>query len=178
MNPDGPWFPHPYNWTAEARRQLVKSLQEAAPAAADHGVYLSLEAHQLVTLESPEITRDVLEEVGSPWVKNDYDSANWITLTEVFDTATAVNRHFDVLGGHIISCHAKDIWVENKLALHLQDGCPGKGRMDFKTVFRRLEALSPDYPAIAEGNSTDELPQVSALFHNTARELGITVRDA
>lgn len=177
MNPAGPWFPHPDNWTPAARRQLVKSLKEAAPAAQDAGVYLSLEAHQLVTLENAEITAEVLDEVGSPWVKNDYDSANWITRETVFDTTAAVNHHFDVLGDRIISCHAKDIWIENRLALHLQDGCPGKGLMDFRTLFRRMEALNPDYPVIAEGNSTEALPQVSALFHTIAGELGIAVID-
>jgi sugar phosphate isomerase/epimerase len=82
---------------------------------------------------------------------------------------------FDVLGPHIVSCHAKDIWIENRLALHLTDGCPGKGLMDFKTLFRRMEALDPDYPVIAEGNSTEELPFVWELFHRTAAELGIPV---
>ncbi len=175
MNPAGPWFPHPDNWTPSARRQLVKSLKEAAPAAEDAGVYLSLEAHQLVTLENAEITRDVLDEVDSLWVKNDYDSANWITRETVFNTTAAINHHFDVLGHHIISCHAKDIWIENRLALHLQDGCSGKGLIDFRTLFRRMEALNPDYPVIAEGNSTEELPQVGALFHQLAGELGIRV---
>lgn len=178
MNPDGPWFPHPDNWTATARRQLVKSLQACAQAAEDVGVYLSLEGHQLVTLESAEVTRDILDEVGSPWVRSDYDSANWITRETIYDTTTAINHHFDVLGDHIVSCHAKDIWIENRLALHLQDGCPGQGLMDFKTLFQRMEALSPDYPVIAEGNKTEELPAVSALFHNTARELGIRVLEA
>jgi sugar phosphate isomerase/epimerase len=175
MNPDGPWFPHPDNWTATARGQLVKTLKECAKAAEDSGVFLSLEGHQLVTLESAEVTGDILDEVGSRWVRSDYDSANWITRETVYDTASALNHHFDVLGEHIVSCHAKDIWIENRLALHLQDGCPGKGNMDFKTLFRRIEALSPDYPVIAEGNSTEELPAVSALFHDTARELGIPV---
>jgi sugar phosphate isomerase/epimerase len=110
-------------------------------------------------------------------VRCDYDSANWITLNEVFNTGVALNHHFDVLGEYIVSAHAKDIWVENRLAVHLQDGCPGKGRMDFKTLFQRIEALSPDYPVIAEGNSTEELPQVSELFHRTAAELGIRVLD-
>jgi hypothetical protein len=40
-----------------------------------------------------------------------------------------------------------------------------------------MEALNPDYPVISEGNNTDELPAVSELFHNTARELGIRVLD-
>lgn len=177
MNPAGPWFPHPDNWTESARKQLVKTLKECAQAAEDVGVFLSLESHQLVTLETPEITKEVLDEVSSDWVRCDYDSANWITLKEVFNTGAALNHHFDVMGEYIVSAHAKDIWVENRLAVHLQDGCPGKGNMDFKTLFRRIEALSPDYPVIAEGNSTEELPQVSALFHQTAQELGIRVLD-
>jgi sugar phosphate isomerase/epimerase len=177
MNPDGPWYPHPDNWKPEARKQLIKSLKESAPAAEDAGVFLSLESHQLVTLESPEVTREVLDEVDSPWVRCDYDSANWITLKEVFDTGAALNRHFDLLGEYIVSAHAKDIWVENKLALHLQDGCPGKGRMDFRTLFHRMEALSPDYPVIVEGAQTEELPMVSALFHDIAVEMGIRVLD-
>jgi len=82
-----------------------------------------------------------------------------------------------VLGRHILSCHAKDIWIENRLTLHLQDGCPGKGNMDFHTLFQRMEALSPDYPVIVEGATTDEMPAVGRLFHSIARELNIPVLD-
>ncbi|MEX1018063.1 MAG: sugar phosphate isomerase/epimerase family protein [Litorilinea sp.] len=178
MNPDGPWFPHPDNWTESARKQLVKTLNECKGTAEDAGVFLSLESHQLVTLKDAEIAREVLDEVNSPWVRCDYDSANWITLDTVFDTGSALNHHFDLLGKHIVSCHAKDIWIENRLTLHLEDGCPGKGLMDFRTLFRRMEALNPDYPVISEGNSTEELPEVIALFQRTAEELGIRVLDA
>lgn len=178
MNPDGPWFPHPHNWTVEARRQLVKSLKEAAPAAADAGVFLSVEGHQLVTLESAEVTATILDEVDSPWVKSDYDSANWITREAVYRTAEALEQDFAVLGRHIVSCHAKDIWIENRLALHLQDGCPGKGTMDFRALFRHMEALSPDYPVIVEGAATEEMADVGRLFHAIADELGIRVLDA
>ena len=178
MNPDGPWFPHPDNWTATSRKQLVKSLKECAPVAEDCGVYLSLEGHQLVVLESAAVTAEILDEVGSQYVRSDFDSANWITRETVYDTGAALDQMFDVLGHHIVSCHAKDIWIENRLALHLSDGCPGKGLMDFRTLFRRMEALSPDYPVISEGNSTEDLPAVSELFHSIAGELGIRVLDA
>jgi sugar phosphate isomerase/epimerase len=177
MSPDGPWFPHPDNWTPTCRRQLVKSLRECAKAAEDAGVYLSLEGHQLVTLESARVTREILDEVDSHWVRSDYDSANWITRETVYRTTDAINRDFDILGKHIVSCHAKDVWLENRLTLHLQDGCAGKGNVDFHTLFRRMEALDPEYPVIAEGNSTEELPFVSALFHRVASGLGIPVLD-
>ncbi len=98
MSPRGPWFPHPDNWTASARRQLVKSLKECVSAAQDANVYLCLEGHQLVTLESAAVTKAILDKVGSPWVRSDYDSANWITRETVFDTATVLNRDFDTLG--------------------------------------------------------------------------------
>lgn len=178
MNPDGPWFPHPSNWTETSRRNLIRSLKECISAAEDAGVYLSLEGHQLVTLESAEVTAAILDEVDSPWVKNDYDSANWITRETVYHTAEAVNHHIDVLQKHIVSCHAKDIWIENRLALHLQDGCPGKGNMDFYTLFLRMEALSPDFPVIVEGATSEEMPGVGRLFHKIAGELGIRVLDA
>jgi sugar phosphate isomerase/epimerase len=81
-----------------------------------------------------------------------------------------------VLGDWIISCHAKDIWVEEqRFSQHLQDGCPGQGQVNFHTLFRRMEALSPDYPVIAEGNTTADLPAVSELFQRVARELNIPV---
>jgi sugar phosphate isomerase/epimerase len=177
MNPAGPWFPHPDNWTAAAESQLIRSLRECAKAAEDAGVFLSLESHQLVTPRTPEIAARILDAVDSPWVRCDYDSANWITLETVYDTTSALNAHFDLLGRHICSAHAKDIWVENRLAVHLQDGCPGKGEMDFPTLFKRLESLNPDYPLIAEGNSTEELPDVGALFQKTAADLGIRILD-
>jgi sugar phosphate isomerase/epimerase len=173
MNPAGPWCPHPENWGPAAQKRLIRSLRECAKAAEDAGVLLCLEGHQVVTLENAEITRDVIDAVDSAWVRSDFDSANWITLKTVFDTGPALEAMFDTLGDRIASCHAKDVWPENRLSVHLQDGCCGKGHVDFHTVFRRMEALSPDYPVIAEGNSTEELPEVSALFHRVAAELGI-----
>jgi sugar phosphate isomerase/epimerase len=175
MNPRGPWFPHPYNWTPPARAQLIKSLKECAPVAEASGVYLSMEGHQLVTLESAEVTAAILDAVNSPWVTCDYDSANWLTLKEAFDPTPAINRHFDVLGKRIVSCHAKDVWLEDKLSIHIQDGCPGKGNLDFRTVITRMEALSPECPVLPEGNVTEDLPAVVALFHKLADELGIKI---
>ena len=175
MSTRGPWFPHKENWTARSRQQLVTSLKECALAAEGSGVYLSLEGHQLVTLESAEVTASILEEINSPWITSDYDSANWITRETVYDTGAALEHHFRVLGKYIISCHAKDIWIEDSLALHLQDGCPGKGLMNFATLFREMEALSPDYPVIVEGASTEEMPMVAHFFYQIARECNIRV---
>ena len=178
MNPNGPWAPHPDNWTPLARRQLIRSLRECAPAAADAGVYLSVEAHQTVTLELPEIAAEVLDAVASPFVRLDYDSANWINLRNAWQSTSTINSHFDLLGKHIVSCHAKDVFVEDRLVIHISDGCAGRGLLDFHTLCRRMHALSPDYPVIIEGAETAQLPEVSAFFHGIAAELDIPLLDA
>ena len=175
MDPTGPWNPHPDNWSLKSKEQLIKSLTECAKAAADNQVYLSLEGHQLVVLENEDVTKEILDAVGSPWVRSDLDPANWITLKTVYRTGEALDRIFDVLGKHIVSGHAKDIILTNAHTLHLPTCAPGTGILDFKTYIRRMEELDPEYPLITEGTQESELPAVSDFLHRTAAELGIEV---
>ena len=175
MDPTGPWNPHPDNWSLKSKEQLIKSLTECAKAATDNQVYLSLEGHQLVVLENEDVTKEILDAVGSPWVRSDLDPANWVTLKTVYRTGEALDRIFDVLGKHIVSGHAKDIILTNAHTLHLPTCAPGTGMLDFKTYIRRMEELDPEYPLITEGTQESELPAVSEFLHRTAAELGIEV---
>src|SRR5262245_47483885 len=120
---DGAWDPHGDNWDATCRVQLVKSLKEVAPAAEDHGVVLGMEGHVLVTLNSAEMMRRVLDEVGSPAVRCDLDPVNWLTLDTVFRSGEAIDHMCDVLGHRIFNAHAKDVVVEKRLVTHI-DECP------------------------------------------------------
>ncbi len=178
LSPNGPWFPHPYNYKAQARDQLVKTLRECAPAAEDSGVILGLESHMLVTLKTPQIARDVLDAVGSRWVRCDFDPVNWITLELIYDTGSAINEMMDILGDRIASAHAKDCVIWDRLTLHLDVVAASNGLLDYRTFLRRMEELNPAYPVIVEGASLDELPAVSAFLHQTAADLGITVLSA
>lgn len=177
LSSDGPWFAHPDNWTSDARNRLVDSLKTVAQIAEANDVFLTIEGHQLVTLENAHITAEVLDAVASTHIRTVYDPANWISRETVYNTTMAIENDMDVLGRHIISAHAKDIWIENRHALHLQDGCPGQGIMDFETLFKRMEQLSPDYPVLVEGASTEELMDVGKLFHEIADKVNIHVLD-
>jgi sugar phosphate isomerase/epimerase len=177
VNPAGPWFPHPYNWSAQARGQLVRSLRECAGAAEEHGVFLCLEGHQLVTLECAETMRDVLVEVDSPWVRADFDPVNWITRETVFDTGPAIEQMLATLGDRVVSAHAKDVVIEDRLHLHLGQRPPGKGTLDYRAFLLGMEALDPDAPVIVEDAEADELPEASGFLHGLAAELGIAIRE-
>jgi sugar phosphate isomerase/epimerase len=176
LNPRGPWFPHPDNWTARSRDQLVKSLRECAPTAEDAGVYLSLEGHQLVTLDTAETTRQVLDAVASPWVRSDFDPVNWLTLRSAFATGPAIEQMLDTLGHHVVSAHAKDLIVEDRLTLHMTERPAGQGWLDYPTLLARMETLDPDYPVIVEGATAAQMPAVKEFLDGVAAALGIVVR--
>ena len=175
LNPKGAWFPHPYSWTAQAKDQLIRSLREVAPVAEDCGVYVGMEGHVLVTLDSAETMAEVLRAVDSPMVRCDLDPVNWITRETVYDTGPAIAHMADTLGEFIVGGHAKDVVIEDRLVLHISECPAGTGLLDYDTFLPRVEALSPDYPLVVEHCSSEDLPRIGEFLHAKAAELGITV---
>ena len=92
MSASGPWAAHPDNWAPWAEANLIDSLGQAAEVAAEVGVRIHLEGHQLVTLRDEVVTRRVVDAVGSPWVRVDMDPVNWITLDTYYDTGRRHRR--------------------------------------------------------------------------------------
>jgi sugar phosphate isomerase/epimerase len=176
LNPRGAWFPHPYNWTQQARDQLVKSLREVAPVAEDCGVFVGMEGHVLVTLDSAATMAEVLRAVDSPMVRCDLDPVNWITKETVYDTGAAIARMADTLGDLVIGGHAKDVIIEDRLVLHISEVPAGAGLLDWDVFLPRIEGLDPEFPLLVEHCTSDDLPGISTFLHHKARELGIAIR--
>ena len=176
LNPRGAWFPHPYNWTSQAKDQLIKSLREVAPVAEECGVYIGMEGHLLVTLDCAETMAEVLGAVNSPFVRCDLDPVNWITRETVFDTGPAIDHMVDVLGSLIIGGHAKDVIIEDRLVLHISECAAGSGILDWDTFLPHIEALDPEAPLVVEHCTTEELGPISEFLHEKAKVLGIAVR--
>lgn len=175
LNPRGPWWPHPGNWSPEARERLIASLRACAPVAEECGVFLSMEGHQLVVLDCAATMREVLDAVGSPMVKCDFDPVNWITLRTVYETGPAIREMVKILGPQIVSAHAKDVTIADRLVVHIDNVAAGTGILDYPTFLRLIEDLDPSFPVIVEAAAIDELPAVSAFLHETARACGIAV---
>ena len=176
LNPRGAWFPHPYNWTQQARDQLIKSLREVAPVAEDCGVFVGMEGHVLVTLDSAATMAEVLRAVDSPMVRCDLDPVNWITRETVYDTGAAIAHMADTLGDLVIGGHAKDVIVEDRLVLHISEVPAGAGLLDWDVFLPRIEGLDPEFPLLVEHCTSDDLPGISTFLHHKARELGIAIK--
>ncbi len=174
-SPNGPWAPDAYNYTPQAREQLVKSLREAAPAAEEHGVLLCVEGHQLVTLRSAEVTCEVVDAVGSEWVRIDFDPVNWITLETAYESGAAIDGWIEQLGDRIASAHVKDYVLQPHHMIHMDYATVGQGLLDLPALLRGMERRDPQLPVIIEAVPEDEVEAVSALLHRTAAELDIEV---
>lgn len=172
----GAWDPHPGNWDPSCRAQLVRSLKEIAPTAEGHRVVVGMEGHVLVTLNSAEMMRGVLDEVGSPFVRCDLDPVNWLNLDTVYRNGEAIDRMVEILGPRIFNAHAKDVVVQNRLVVHI-DECPaGQGILDYDRFMRHVEALGPERFLVVEHAAVDQLPAVKSFLDRKAAELNISVR--
>jgi sugar phosphate isomerase/epimerase len=172
----GAWNPHPGNWDPACKDRLIASLKECAKAAEDAGTHVGLEGHVLVTLDSAETMRDVIDAVGSPAVACDLDPVNWLRLETVYRSGAAIDHMVDVLGpDRILNAHAKDVVVLPRLVTHIDECASGLGILDYDTFMRRVEALGPERYLIIEHCTVEEIPAAKAFLDRKAGELGIRV---
>jgi sugar phosphate isomerase/epimerase len=149
-HPTHHYGPHPRNHTPEARERIVEFLRLAAPRAEDNGVVLALECHLITALDTPEHIREVVDAVGSPSIKVNFDPVNLLDgVDAVFDSGARMDAMLTELGPRYHwTAHAKDVLIEPRLALHLEEAVCGDGQLDWPAYLRCAERLgTPERPA-------------------------------
>ncbi|MGH2388969.1 MAG: sugar phosphate isomerase/epimerase family protein [Chloroflexota bacterium] len=167
--------PSPANHTEQTRARLVESLRLAAPWAEASGIILALECHVLTTLDTPARIRAILQTVGSPWVRANFDPVNLIgDLPTLYANGAAIRRMGDELGPYYApSAHIKDITALPELVLHLAEAPPGEGLLDYGAFFDVCRALGGDAALIIEHLSTEHVDAAIAFVKDAARRYGI-----
>lgn len=142
------YAPHPDNYAPAARDGLVSALGEVATMMADEGMVFSMECHQLTTMRSADVIREVLDEVDSPCVVANFDPVNLLdTPTAVYDNANRMREMADVLfptdGVSRVgpSCHVKDVVLQQGLVCHIDEAAPGDGVLDLAVLLELAQRL-------------------------------------
>jgi sugar phosphate isomerase/epimerase len=149
-HPTHHYGPHPRNHTPEARERLVAFLRPAARRAEEHGVVLALECHMLTALDTPAHIREVVDAVGSASLKVNFDPVNLLSgVDAVFASGAEMAAMQAELGSRYHwTAHAKDVLIEPRLALHLEETVCGDGLLDWPAYLRCAERLgSAEQPA-------------------------------
>ncbi len=169
-NPNGHWYAHPENHSPRTFDNIVDSLRRVCAVAQAEGVLVAVEGHVLSALDTPQRVRDLLDAVGSPALKFNYDPVNFVgTVRAVHDTSRVLNELYALLGRDIVVAHAKDCRLADQLVVHIEEVVPGTGTMDYGLFMRRFHEVCPEGYFIIEHLPNAHVPQARDFVRAVAR---------
>ena len=174
-----PWDgPHPTNLTDETFDLIVETTRGIIDAVQPERAFFTLETMPWMYPDSTESYVRLLEAMDRPQFAVHFDPVNLICSPQRYYTSGELIREFCAeLGPHIKSCHAKDILLDTKLTVHLDEVRPGTGGLDYATYLRELDKLDPDLPLMLEHlPSREEYDLAAAHVRKVAEEVGVAIR--
>jgi sugar phosphate isomerase/epimerase len=174
-HPSFPYGPHRANHTPQAVETLVANLRHICPEASDAGLLVSLEPQVMTTIGDVETILTVVEAVGHPALRVNFDPVNLLgTLPAVYASAAAIRAIGDRLGSVLApSAHVKDIRPEPALVLHLEEVPPGEGFIDWAAYFAVCQGLGDGAALIVEHLEGDDVAGALVRVSQMARAHGI-----
>jgi sugar phosphate isomerase/epimerase len=176
VNPNGRYWPHPDNYTSDTRHRLIKFLREVAPVAESKEIVLSLEGHVLTPLTTPEITREIVDAIGSEFIRTNLDPVNYVSdPMTLYASRILIDRVIDLLADVSVGGHVKDVILEDRLVVHLEEVPLGDGVFDVPYFLERFQHVQPDGYLMVEHLPESEVPRAKATLDRMLKELSIEV---
>jgi hypothetical protein len=134
----------------------------------------------LTALDTSAHIREVVEAVGSSSVRVNFDPVNLLSSVDaVFASgAEMAAMQAELDGWYHWTAHAKDVLIEPRLALHLEETVCGDGLLDWPAYLRCAERLgSPVRPAavLVEHMPAFLAPKGLAFLRAQAATAGVTI---
>ena len=143
--------PHPSDLSEEAFELTVQNVRHIIDAVKPRVAYYTLETMPWAIPDSADSYLRIIEAVDRPMFGVHLDPVNLINSpARYFHNADVLRECFAKLGRWIVSCHAKDIIMHDRLTVHLDEARPGLGGLDYGVYLRELSRLPGDVPLILE----------------------------
>jgi sugar phosphate isomerase/epimerase len=169
--------PHPDNLTPATFDLIVETVRGIVDAVKPRRTFYTLEPMPWVYPDSPDSYLRLMRAIDRPQVAVHLDPVNIVSSPQRFyENGALIRECFAQLGPYIKSCHAKDIRLDTKLTVHLDEVRPGLGGLDYRAYLQELDRLDPDTPLMLEHLSTAEEYTLSAAYiRSVAEELQIAL---
>lgn len=167
--------PDPRNFTDETFAMIVDTVRSIIDAVRPTRTFYTLETMPCMYPDDVESYQHLLKAIDRPRFAVHFDPTNLICSPQRYYSNAAIIQEFvGKLGGHIRSCHAKDVILLPDPLVHLNEVRPGLGGLDYRTLLRELAKLDPDMPLMVE-HLPDAAEYAKAVEHIRAvgAELGI-----
>jgi hypothetical protein len=104
-------------------------------------------------------------------VRVNLDIANLVgSLDALWSSAALVERVFDTLGEVAVSGHLKDVRVDDRFVLHLDEAVPGDGELDLVSFVRRFAERLPGRFLFLEHLPASAVPRARGAFGDIVAE--------
>lgn len=176
--PDTDYAPHPMNMGTEAFDLAVETARAIIDAVQPKRAKFALEMMQYSLPDSPENYLDLIKAIDRPAFAAHFDPVNLIMTPRVyFDTGRLIRELFGTLGEHVVSCHAKDITLHHRAALHFDEVMIGEGALDYRAYLRELDRLPRDVPLMIEHYRDWEYAHARDEIFRVGDEIGLQFKN-
>jgi len=160
--------PHPDNLTPDTFRMIVEVVRKIIDAVKPIRTFYTLETMPWMYPDSPEHYLALIKAVDRKAFAVHFDPVNLINNPgRYFNNGVLIREFVRMLGPHIRSCHAKDILIQEKPLLHLDEVRPGTGNLDYHALLTAVGNLDPDMPVMLEHLSGEEDYRLAAAHIRT-----------
>jgi len=175
LSPDSPFGPHPDNLSRATFELMVDTVRQVLDEVKPCQTKFALEMMQWTFPDSVDNYVELIHAVDRPSFGAHMDPVNLIVSPrQYFDNGVLIRECFQKLGKWVVSCHAKDITLRNKLALHLDEVRTGMGNLDYRTYLTELNRLPGEVPIMLEHlSSAEEYVMARDHLFCLGKELGI-----
>lgn len=166
---------HPDNLTQKTFDEVVRITQRIIDAVNPKNTEYSLEPMPWMFPHTADSYVDLIKAVDRKAFAAHLDPVNVINSPVLYyKTGEVIQEWFDKLGTQIKSCHAKDIILNGKLTVHLDECRPGTGNLDYETYLKCMTRL-PDRACLMLEHMTEEIDYIKATAYikSVAQKLGI-----
>jgi sugar phosphate isomerase/epimerase len=171
--------PHPRNLSEDAFELTVQNVRQIIDAVRPKRTRYTLETMPWMIPDSVESYLGLIEAIDRPMFGVHLDPVNLINCpARYFRNAEFLRECFSELGPWIISCHGKDILMQERLTVHLDEVRPGQGALDYRVFLQELSRLPGDVPLILEHLPQEEYAAAREYVVGVAAEMGLAFHTA
>jgi sugar phosphate isomerase/epimerase len=169
--------PDAENFSRETFDMIVQVTREIIDEVKPVRTFYTLETMPWALPDSPDSYLELIRAIDRKQLGVHLDPVNMINSPRRYYLNGAyIKECFEKLGPWIKNCHGKDILLQGKLTVHLDEVIPGTGGLDYKVFLTELSKLK-DVPLMLEHLEKEEEYDVAAAnVRRIGSENGINFR--
>lgn len=169
--------PHKDNLTEKAFDEIVLTTQKIIDAVNPKNTCYSLEPMPWMYPDSADSYLRLIKSIDRKGFAAHLDPVNIINSPQLYyRNGEIIREWFDKLGDNILSCHAKDIKLSDKLTVHLDECRPGLGELDYVTYLECISKLDDRVCMMLEHMTLEEdYIEATRYIKGLAKGMGIAL---